>query len=217
MSKLIDFTLPIYHGAPTMPLDPKCAVVVHHTIDSMKYNITQLIISTHHGTHLDAPYHFFDDGITVDQLDLTKCVGPATVLDFTDAKPLQSLTVEDFEPYQSSVVEGARLVLRTDWWRKFPDKQYFSDGPMISPELAQWFADKKIAMLGLETPGVHPVEWEKVHKILLKAKIVIVEGLAHLNELKQGKIFFIATPLKLQGRDGSPIRAIGIEEMESYS
>ncbi len=58
MPKVIDLTLPIYQGAPTMPLDPKCAVIVHHTIDSMKYNITQLIISTHHGTHLDAPFHF---------------------------------------------------------------------------------------------------------------------------------------------------------------
>ena len=70
-----------------MPLDPKCAVIVHHTIESMKYNITQLIISTHHGTHLDAPYHFFNDGLTVDKLDLSKCVGDASVLDFTSVKP----------------------------------------------------------------------------------------------------------------------------------
>jgi len=54
MARIIDLTLPIYHGAPTMPWDPKCAVIVHHTIESMKYNITQLIISTHQGTHLDA-------------------------------------------------------------------------------------------------------------------------------------------------------------------
>jgi kynurenine formamidase len=216
MAKIIDLTLPVYHGAPTMPLDPKCAVIVHHTIDSMKYNITQLIISTHHGTHLDAPYHFFDDGITVDKLDLRKCVGNARVLDFTHVPPEYSLKPEDFEPFASRISPGARIILRTNWWRRFPKKEYFSDGPMISPELARWLAKKKIAMLGLETPGVHPVEWEGVHKILLKAEIVIVEGLAYLNKIEKEDVFFIAAPLKLKGRDGSPIRAMAIEDVESY-
>ena len=212
--KIIDLSLPIYHAAPAMPLDPKCAVIVHHTIDSMKYNITQLIISTHHGTHLDAPFHFFDDGRTVDKLDLSHCVGPAQVLDFAHIRPKYSLTPRDFKPYESRITPGSRLVLRTDWWRKYPQKEYLFDGPMISPELARWLVRKKIVMLGLETPGVHPVEWEKVHKILLKAEIVIVEGLAHVNKLKKDRVFFIAAPLKIEGRDGSPVRAIAVEGMD---
>lgn len=213
MPRIIDLSLPIYHGAPTMPLDPKCAVIIHHTVDSMKYNITQLIISTHHGTHLDAPYHFFDDGTTVDKLDLSRCVGPAEVLDFTHIAPKCNLTPRDFKSCESKIVPGSRIVLRTDWWKKFPKKEYFSDGPMISPELARWFVRKKIAMLGLETPGVHRYEWEKVHKIFLKANVVIVEGLAHLNKLKEERVFFIAAPLKLKGRDGSPVRAVAIEDI----
>ncbi len=199
-----------------MPLDPKCAVIVHHTIDSMKYNITQLIISTHQGTHLDAPYHFFDDGVTVDKLDLRKCVGPAHILDFTGAEPKYALKPKDFKPFESQIGPGARIILRTGWWRRFPKKEYFSDGPMISPELARWLAKREIAMLGVETPGVHPLEWEKVHKILLGAEIVVVEGLAYLNKVKRENVFFIAAPLKLKGRDGSPIRAMAIEDMESY-
>ncbi|MFA5863182.1 MAG: cyclase family protein [Phycisphaerae bacterium] len=213
MSRIIDLSLPIYHGAPTMPLDPKCAVIVHHTIDSMKYNITQLIISTHHGTHLDAPFHFYDDGKTVDKLDLSKCVGLAEVLDFTHLKPKYNLVPDDFKAYQPRITSGSRIILRTDWWMKFPRKEYFFNGPMISPELAKWFAQKKIAMLGLETPGVHPIEWEKVHKILLKAQIVIVEGLANLNKLKSDKVFFVAAPLKIKDRDGSPVRALAIENL----
>lgn len=216
MAKPIDLTLPVYHGAPTMPLDPKCAVIVHHTIDSMKYNITQLIISTHQGTHLDAPFHFFRDGVTVDKLDLHKCVGDAHVLDFTHVPSKYSLKPKDFKPFESRINPDSRIILRTNWWRRFPKKEYFSDGPMISPELARWLAKKKIAMLGLETPGVHPIEWEKVHKILLGAEIVIVEGLAYLHKIKKEDIFFIAAPLRLKGRDGSPVRAMAIEDMESY-
>ena len=79
-----------------------------------------------------------------------------------------------------------------------------------------WLARKKIAMIGLETPGVHPVEWEKVHKILLGAEIVVVEGLAYLDKLKNNSVFFIAAPLKIKGRDGSPIRAMAIENMKAY-
>ncbi len=216
MANIIDLSVPIYHGGLTMPLDPKCAVIVHHTIDTMKYNITQLIISTHYGTHLDAPFHFFDKGKTVDELDLSKCVGPAVVLDFPGLPRRYSMSVKDFAKYEQKVQKNARLILRTGWSKHFPKKEYLSEGPMISPELARWLAKKKIAMLGLETPGVHPVEWEKVHKILLKAEIVIVEGLANLNKIKKENIFFIAAPLKIKGRDGSPVRAMAIEDMPSY-
>jgi len=216
MARIVDLTLPVYHGAPTMPLDPKCAVIVHHTIESMKYNITQLIISTHHGTHLDAPYHFFNEGTTVDKLDLHKCVGEAQVLDLTRVGPKCSLEPADLEPFESRIRPGSRIILRTNWWRRFPRKEYFSDGPRISPALAQWLARRKIAMLGLETPGVHPIEWEKVHKILLGAQIVIVEGLAYLNRIKKERVFFIAAPLKLKGRDGSSVRAMAIEDVEAY-
>jgi len=122
----------------------------------------------------------------------------------------------DLEPFESRIRPGSRIILRTNWWRRFPRKEYFSDGPRISPALARWLARRKIAMLGLETPGVHPIEWEKVHKILLGAQIVIVEGLAYLNRIKKERVFFIAAPLKLKGRDGSPVRAMAIEDVESY-
>jgi arylformamidase len=212
MAKVIDLTLPLYHGAPTMPLDPKCAVIAHHTIASMKYNITQLILSTHQGTHLDAPYHFFDKGRTVDRLDLSKCVGEAEVLDFSHIGLKYPLRPSDFAAYQRRIKPGAHLLLRTNWWKKFPRPGYLSDGPMITPELARWFVRKKIHLLGIETPGVHPVEWELVHKILLQAEIVIVEGLAYLNKIKKDRVFFAAAPLKIQGRDGSPVRAFAIED-----
>ncbi len=131
-------------------------------------------------------------------------------------KSKHSITIRDFEQYKEYVKPDARLILRTGWSKNFPKKEYFSDGPMISIELARWLAKKKISMLGLETPGVHPIEWEKVHKILLKAEIVVVEGLAYLSKLKKDDIFFIAAPLKIKGRDGSPIRAMAIENIESH-
>ena len=211
MSRIIDLSLPIYHMAPTMGPDPKCAVIAYHTIDSIKYNLSQLIISSHQGTHLDAPYHFFNNGRTLDKLDLSKCVGPAEVFDLSYAALKYNILPKDLKPYESRIKPGSRILLRTNWYKKFSKKEYFSEGPRITPQLAAWLAEKKIALLGIETPGPHPTEWEKVHKSLLKEEVVIVEGLANLNKIKEDTIFLIALPLKIKGRDGSPIRAIAIE------
>ena len=69
MLRLVDLSLDIYDKAPTFWPDPKTAVLPHLKIENLNYNITQLIMSTHLGTHLDAPYHFFDDGLTVENLE----------------------------------------------------------------------------------------------------------------------------------------------------
>jgi len=61
--RFVDLSLPIYDKAPTFSSDPKCAIVVHHTIESFGYNITQLIMSSNQGTHLDAPLHFLRNGL----------------------------------------------------------------------------------------------------------------------------------------------------------
>ena len=70
-----------------------------------------------------------------------------------------------------------------------------------------------IATLGLDLPGVNPTEWEKVHKIFLGREIVIVEGLTNLDAIRDEEVFFIALPLKIKGRDGSPVRAVAIEDL----
>jgi len=84
--------------------------------------------------------------------------------------------------------------------------------PRINKGLAEWFAEKQIALLGVEPPSVAHVndisEVTEIHKILLGANITIVESLKNLHQIKQGTIEFIALPLKLTDGDGSPVRAL---------
>jgi len=208
--KIVDLSLDLYHAAPTFPLDPKCAVIVHHTVDSMGYNISQLVMSTHQGTHLDAPFHFLDDGKTVDQLDLKKCVGNALLVDLSHKKAKEPLTVADFAHVADRIGEGTRLIYRTDWHKQYPNKPYFSDFPYMTIELAEWLAERKIAMIGMDVPTPNPTDFDPVHKVLLGAEIVIVEGLANLEEVGTDEFFFMAAPLKIKGRDGSPVRALAM-------
>lgn len=210
--RFVDLSLSIYHQAPTFTPDPKCGVLIHHTIATMGYNITQLVMSTHQGTHLDAPFHFFDNGQTVDKIPLKKCIGNALVVDLSHKRAKEEIRVNDLKPYAKKIAKGSKVLIRTDWDKVFPKQRYFSDQPMITKELARWLAKREIDLLGLETPGVHPTEYEAVHKALLSKDIVVVEALSNLRKLKKKEVFFVALPLKIQGRDGSPVRAIAIEE-----
>lgn len=209
--KVIDLSLNIYHGAPTFAYDPKCAVIVHNTIESIGYNITQLSISTHQGTHLDAPFHFLNDGKKVNQIPLDSCIGKAIKVDISYKKPKEAITVKDFEPYKNKITKGSKVICQTGWDNIYPKDQYFKDFPFLSKELADWFAEREISLLGIDTPAPNPIDWKYVHETLLRKNIVIVEGLANLNSIKKEEFLFIALPLKLVGRDGSPIRAVAIE------
>ena len=180
-------------------------------VGNMGYNITQLILSTHLGTHLDAPFHFFDEGRTVDRLDLGKCVGPARIIKLDGIGPGSAITVELLKGHEGALTTGARVVLNTGWSRNYPQDIYFAEMPGITVDCAKWIAGKGIGLLGLDLPGVNPTDWEEVHKIFLSREIVIVEGLANLDEIRGEDVFFIALPLKLIGRDGSPVRAVAIE------
>ena len=77
---LIDLSHPLVHGQQTFPWDPKLSIIPHGNTKTLRYNITQLSMGTHQGTHLDAMYHFIDDGKTLDQMPLDWFYGPARVL-----------------------------------------------------------------------------------------------------------------------------------------
>jgi kynurenine formamidase len=181
-------------------------------------NLTELQLNVHSGTHMDAPLHFLQDGGSIDRIDLNKCIGPALVIDLSDKTANSQITVEDLAPYESDINPNSRLLLRTDWSRHdWNDPIFFTDMPCISVALAHWFVEKHIGLLGLETPApwaVRPgerAELTEVHRILLKERIALVEGLANLSELSQKTVHLIVLPLKLEGCEGTPVRAVAIQ------
>lgn len=208
--QILDLSLDIYHGAPTFAWDPKCGVIVHNTIATIGYNITQLSISTHQGTHLDAPFHFLEDGKTVEQLDLQKVIGPAVLIPLEHKQAKEPLTVADFEPYAEHIVPGARVVYRTGWDQQFPAPHYFSDFPYMTVELSRWLAEREIGLIGMDVPTPNPKEYTEVHQVLLGKEIVILEGLARLAQIRTRQFFLMAAPLRIKGRDGSPVRALAM-------
>lgn len=213
MARLVDLSHPLEHDQINFSLDPKISVVAFNTIASTGYNITQISMSTHQGTHLDVPFHFFDDGKTLDQMALERFYGPAVLVDLAPGSTLPPqipITLEMLSEHESAFRPGAKVIYRTGWDRMFGQPEYLSHFPTLTLQAAQWIASRRISLLGMDTP-TPSTDWKEVHWTLLgkDAEIVIVEGLTNLDQLPQ-RFTLAAFPLNIKGRDGSPIRAVAI-------
>jgi len=210
MPRIIDLTLTLQPDMRGVEIQQA------RTIEVEGWNAKRIELYSHCGTHMDAPRHFIADGSTIDTVDLTVCIGPARVIDLTPIEPRTSIAVDHLGPIADVIGPGDRLLLRTDWYRHHGTPEYRDDLPRISIELADWLVDRGIALLGVEPPSVADVndrdELVRIHQSLLGGGIVIVEGLAHLDEIQSATVDLTVLPLKVLDGDGAPARAVAIEK-----
>jgi kynurenine formamidase len=207
--RVIDLSLTVSNDLPGVEIS------VARRLEVDGWNATTLSMYSHSGTHMDAPRHFLPEGATLDQQNLSVCCGPARVIDLTPIAPKQLITIDDVTSRLDMVHPGDRLLFRTDWHRRAGTPQYRDQLPRISLELARWLVERQVALIGVEPPSVADVnnlqELTAVHQTLFRGNVLIVEGLANLDQLQRERIEFIALPLKITGGDGSPVRAVAIE------
>jgi arylformamidase len=211
MLRLVDLSFDIYDRAPTFWTDPKTAVIEHYRIEDLGYHMTQLLLSTHTGTHLDAPFHFLDDGLTVDHLDLRRGFGPAWVLDYSNKAPKEEISAAELRRHGDKIGPGSRLIFRTGWDRVFPEERYFSDMPALSVEACRCLVERGVACVAIDTPSVNWSDYATAHRVLLGAEVLIIESLRGLERLQGDQVILVALPLRILGRDGSPCRAIALD------
>ena len=191
---------------------PKLSVSWHCTLDTLGYNLSRVTMSTHQGTHIDAPLHMLPEAETIDHIALERVIVRAVKADLTHIKPKEEIRIRDLLPYEKRIDEGYSILLDTGWGKVFPRREFFSDFPMITMELAEWFAAKCVGLVGIDMPCPNSVEWKAVHQVMLSKGVLIVEGIANLSALGSEPFTFFALPLKLKGRDGSPVRAIAMRD-----
>lgn len=205
----LDLSHPLAHGDAAFPNDPKMAIIPHGRIATHSYNISHILMGSHQGTHLDAMYHFFEDGRTLDRMPLDWFHGPACVLRIPKAANGE-ITVDDLRPHAARLVPGAKVIVATGWHRHYGRPDYFSDFPSFTLDAARYLAACRIRLLGMDipTPGK---QWLELHHILLApdTEIVVLESLANLDALPD-TFTLSAFPLNFAGRDGSPVRAVAI-------
>jgi kynurenine formamidase len=209
--RFVDLSLPIRDGARSYPGDPICSVAPFKSMPEHDFNLRTLSMGSHQGTHIDAPFHFLADGITVDQVPLDQTTGPAILVDLGDRPPGSSIEIEDFADVELG--PGDRLVYRLGWDRRLDEPGYFTDMPRLSLAAAAWLAARRLALVGMDTPTPNPEHAVEVHQLLLGSGAVLLEGLARLDQLRPGAFWLHAAPLRIIGCDGAPVRAYGDQRL----
>ena len=164
------------------------------------YNLTAFSMCAHNGTHIDAPFHFFKNGKSVDAISLESFVGMAYVAEHHGVVSGDD-ALEIFKKAKEKNQEASKRIL-------------IKGLAEVSKEAAQMFASSKILLLGNESQTVGPETAPmEVHQILLGDNVVLLEGI-RLEEVSEGVYFLCAAPLNLYGVDGSPCRAILLDVIE---
>jgi arylformamidase len=203
-----DISLTIH---PELPVWPGDAPVSLERMSKMElgesHNLTKMSMSAHVGTHVDAPFHFLEDGPTIDQLDLKMLTGRAYVLHLPDEVDL--ITAELLENAEIPP-RTRRLLFKTrnsGYWDQGLT-EFQTDYVGLAPDAAEYLVNRSLKLVGVDYLSVAPFEDSTpTHKILLEAGVVVVEGL-NLTEVSQGRYTLYCLPIKLGGADGAPARAI---------
>jgi arylformamidase len=209
--KIYDISLTVTPSLPVWPGDP---AIVLERISKMEEgennNVSRLETSVHAGTHVDAPYHFLQEGKTIESLPLEVLVGPAQVIALGEDVDLISADV-----LKSAGLEAGteRVLFKTRnskiWERNEPDFQ--TGFVAVSPDGASYLVEQGIRLVGVDYLSVAPYKQSTpTHRILLGASMVILEGV-DLTGVPAGHYELCCLPLKLGGSDGAPARAILIE------
>ena len=204
--KIYDISMPLYEGMPVYPGDKAFHMEPRMEMAKGDFaNLTSLALGSHSGTHIDAPAHFIEDGRTIEEMSLSLLVGPAHVLELPD---LDRITAEDLDA-ASLPHPCNRLLLKTKN-SGLCDESTFSDSySYLTADAAHWLLKRGCQLIGIDYLSIEECHSPKheVHKVLLDAGVVILEGL-DLREVMEGSYFLVCLPMKLVGGDGAPARTV---------
>ena len=212
--KVIDLTLTISEQIPTFPGSPQPNFINWETLEKDGYNLELLFLSSHTGTHIDAPYHFLKKGQKIHQIMTRRLVTEAILIKIRKGAD-QSITktdIQKFEKKYGMIDDGSTVIFHTGWQKNLKKKSYFLKNPGLAVSAAKYLASKKINLVGIDSPSIDLGKDGKfsVHHVLAKSGILIVENLANLDKINSEEFHLIVAPLKLKNATGSPVRAMAL-------
>lgn len=200
--KIIDISMELSNGTPEWPGDMPFSYELSVTKEqSGSVNVGKLQSSTHIGTHVDAPFHYDDQGIKIDELPLEIYMSKAQVVDVSG---LSTIRGADMAPLEEGVTT---LLLKTASWK---DRSQFPETwPVFDESIAEWMAGNGVKLLGVDVPSVDPETSKELpmHQAMNRNQRFILEGIV-LDDVAEGVYRLAALPLKIKGAEGSPVRAI---------
>jgi len=205
----IDISYPLKKGMLHWPQDPVPPSVESNamTVEEVgTITMSQMTINSHHGTHVDAPRHFFPDGKTIDEMPLDAIMGPARVIEIKDTESIkpQELELHNIQP-------GERILFKTVNSSYYQKEKFVEDFVHISTEGAHYLKDKRVSVVGIDYLAVGSFRDRdnlvEVHKVLVGNGIWVLEAI-DLSGVKAGRYEIICLPIKIEHGDGAQARAI---------
>lgn len=206
LSQSINSNIKLYPGSPNV-----------HFLKWSKYSIDgydseAIFLSTHTGTHMDAPSHFIEGAESIDDIDVNRFVMKNVHLLKIFKSSNQLITAEDIINSNIDIKENDSIVFSTGWEHNYNSDNYISSNPGLSPQAATYLSNKKINAVAIDSPSIDSgIESEfPVHQILLKNNIIIIENICNLAQIDKKIFKLIVIPLRLRGASGSPVRALAM-------
>ncbi len=208
--KIHDISVPLSAFLPVYPGDP--SVELKRLTDVARgdeYTLTTVQMTVHAGTHVDAPLHFIPGGAAASALDLGVLMGPARVVEMT----LVERSIGAADLMAANVPEGStRLLFKTKNSRLWERGGFQPDFVGFSPEGARWLVERGVRLVGIDYVSIDPPDTTRfeAHRILLDSSVIIVEGLC-LKDVSPGAFELVCLPLRIEGTEASPARAVLLE------
>ncbi|HET6761772.1 MAG TPA: cyclase family protein, partial [Gemmatimonadaceae bacterium] len=206
VSRIYDISVPIRSGGIIYPGNPEVDITLQQAVArGAGANVSLLRFGSHTGTHADAARHFFDDGQPVDQIPLDRLIGPALLLSFSDN--LRSVGAADLQAHD---LKGhTRILLRTRNSALLSQEEFAPDYTYLAPDGAEYLVGKGVELVGIDYLSIEQFHsgHHRTHRTLLAKSVVILEGL-DLSVPVAGEYQLICLPLRIEGCDGAPARAV---------
>lgn len=198
--------MPVRTGAFVYPGNPEVSISLQQsTAAGAGANVSAIRFGSHTGTHVDAARHFYADGQPVDLIPLEKLVGPALLVRFGD----DVRSIGEAELRQHDLGKHTRILLATRNSALLSKKDFTTDYTFLAPDGAEFLVARGVELVGIDYLSVEQFRsgHHRTHKTLLARSVVIVEGL-DLSVPAPGQYELVCLPLRLEGCDGAPARAI---------
>lgn len=212
-ARLVDLSHPLTERTPVYPGDPVPKIFAATTVAADGYNLSHVHIGTQTGTHIDAPFHFRDEGATVDRMPLELTAGPAAVVRTPDKAAGETITMADLEPYRAQLAPGQIVLFATGWYRHTGTDKFFRH-PYLEAAVGEALLDAGVRTLAIDTLNADFTGGDEfpIHAMFAAAGGFIAENLANTAALTTGVTpLLLLLPLNLVGCDGAPVRAVALE------
>lgn len=209
---IIDLSLKIETGMPT------CGTQWHQNVQirpmgliaEVGRNTHSILVGSHSGTHMDAPYHFIQNGKKIDEISMIDTCGEVSLVDF---RQLNKKMVDLEDVRKLAITE--KMLFAFGWYKNWKTDKFYKEFPYFSEEAIDYLIDQGMKFIAMDTPSpdtggaINERDDSRNHKKMLEKQVIIVEYLANTDAIDFSKKYEIyALPLKIKGCDGAPCRVI---------